>query len=143
MYNAEVLSKFPVVQHFPFGSLFRWEKDPTAVEPPRSVHTTNQPTRASAGQTSDGPQRLPPQTGTAAPWAANPTTGLPMTAAPWAARPPGGTGRPAAPGITQMGAVPGGAPVTVAPWKQAAPPRPGDRGQMAPTQAPWARKDPS
>lgn len=143
MYNAEVLSKFPVVQHFPFGSLFRWEKDPTAVEPPRSVHTTNQPTRASAGQTSDGPQRLPPQAGTAAPWAANPTTGLPMTAAPWAARPPGATGRPAAPGITQLGAMPGGAPVTAAPWKQAAPPRPGDRGQMAPTQAPWARKDPS
>jgi len=26
IYNAEVLSKFPVVQHFPFGSLFRWRR---------------------------------------------------------------------------------------------------------------------
>ncbi|KAK5277966.1 Serine/threonine-protein phosphatase 2A activator 1, partial [Cryomyces antarcticus] len=30
MYNAEVLSKFPVIQHFPFGSLFVWERDPNA-----------------------------------------------------------------------------------------------------------------
>ncbi|KAB2574791.1 Serine/threonine-protein phosphatase 2A activator 1 [Lasiodiplodia theobromae] len=137
MYNAEVLSKFPVVQHFPFGSLFRWERDPTAAEPPKSIHTTSQPARAPAGQASDGPQRFPAQAGTAAPWASNPATGLPMTAAPWAARPSGGTGRP---GMTQMGAMPG---VTTAPWKQSAPPQPGDRGQMPQTQAPWARKDPS
>lgn len=30
MYNAEVLSKFPVVQHFPFGLLFSWDEDPEA-----------------------------------------------------------------------------------------------------------------
>ena len=31
MYNAEVLSKFPVVQHFPFGSVFAWERHADAV----------------------------------------------------------------------------------------------------------------
>jgi serine/threonine-protein phosphatase 2A activator len=110
MYNAEVLSKFPVVQHFPFGSLFKWEKDPNAMEPPPTSHTTSQPLRnpndmnqpMGARNTSNtgtmprppaapGPLSLGP--GTAAPWVtrtAEPPVGMAdgVTRAPWASRTP-------------------------------------------------------
>ncbi len=74
MYNAEVLSKFPVVQHFPFGSLFKWEKDPEAKAPPPTTHSTSQLLRSPMSAQTATTARPPPPAGfvngvTQAPWA--------------------------------------------------------------------------
>ncbi|TAQ89321.1 hypothetical protein B7494_g2332 [Chlorociboria aeruginascens] len=94
MYNAEVLSKFPVVQHFPFGSLFRWEQDPSATPVVQSVHARSQPPSLSASSGGAATARPPPQEGTRAPWAqsrAGPVPGgagaMPPMRAPWADKP--------------------------------------------------------
>ncbi|KFY00599.1 hypothetical protein O988_03222 [Pseudogymnoascus sp. VKM F-3808] len=138
MYNAEVLSKFPVVQHFNFGSLFSFERDPNAAVAAATVHTSNQPsshTISVTGNTTGAPTSRPvPQEGTRAPWAtsthANAPTNAPpqagvATAAPWA--------KPSSAAPPQ----PDGSVPTRAPWAASgsgSAPAPGN----APTRAPWA-----
>ncbi|EJT73869.1 serine/threonine-protein phosphatase 2A activator 1 [Gaeumannomyces tritici R3-111a-1] len=91
MFNAEVLSKFPVVQHFPFGSLFSWDADPHAPLPTASVHMQNQPPVTAHGAT----RAMPPQS-------MIPPIGGAGAAAPWAhaaaSRVPGGMGIPSVAG---------------------------------------------
>ncbi|PVH84199.1 serine/threonine-protein phosphatase-like protein 2A activator 1 [Cadophora sp. DSE1049] len=123
MYNAEVLSKFPVVQHFPFGSLFSWDQDPNATKVAPSAHTANQP--YSGSSSSSGPTTArQPQESTRAPWANPPGGAMSITAAPWAGNPGNGNSGP---------------PATRAPWAQAQSGNLPDRSKIdGPTRAPWA-----
>ncbi|KAF2148864.1 Phosphotyrosyl phosphatase activator, partial [Myriangium duriaei CBS 260.36] len=80
MYRAEVLAKFPVVQHLRFGSLLGWEVDPDAVAAAPSVHAqsqpkTSQPHLSTAAYSSDIRTTRP-------------MAGAGSTAAPWARPPP-------------------------------------------------------
>lgn len=86
MYNVEVLSKFPVVQHFRFGSLFSWDRDPNAPPPPSSIHSSNQPPSDPQGPTTAKP--------TPATTASEPRSGVPSTPAPWASNAPATTAAP-------------------------------------------------
>lgn len=127
MFNAEVLSKFPVVQHFPFGSLFSWDVDPTAKPPTKSVHMASQPVVTSGPSPQGG-------AGTAAPWAN-------------ATRMPGGSTGPGIPYSKVPGAGPtppsggGGTPDTGPPPPTAFPRGvPGTASnQHSVTKAPWAK----
>lgn len=142
MYNAEVLSKFPVVQHFPFGSLFSFERDPHAISPPTTVHATSGP------QARPRPDAVTPPSTTArpgaeavtqAPWATRGATSrvpsMGHTAAPWAiARNDGASINSL---IDTSRLPPGAMAPTRAPWTSAQGPaaKPGE----GPTKAPWAK----
>jgi len=121
MYDAEVLSKFPVVQHFPFGNLLRWEKDPSARPIIQTTHQSSQPLRdpMNGGSSTNAAGTRPPGAGVG-------------TAAPWAS----GAGLRAPP---PSGFVNG---VTQAPWAKSGAATPEARGRMPPplsTRQPLAR----
>lgn len=153
MYSGEVLSKFPVVQHFPFGSLFSWDQDPTAVTPATSVHTVNQPSTNGTGSAlaSQPSTRRAPQDGMSIPWPGQ-SPDLPpsaiQTAAPWAGKPTTSsstlavTGRQIPPKAPWAGSDTRSSaqsmPPIQAPWATgASTPNPGS--MLPPTRAPWPK----
>ena len=159
MYNAEVLSKFPVVQHFPFGSILSWEQDPNAVLPTNPAPPTTPPRRAAFGDiiSNTASSRVPfreamahPRAGpsgtsltealgTTAPWA-NPSLG--SMAPPTRQAPRGDIAfprdryRPAAP--PQIPGCP--APATQAPLVSSDASSTSEKGDL-PTREPWARPE--
>lgn len=141
MYNAEVLSKFPVVQHFPFGSLFSFDHDPNAIPPPTTVHSTSGPQgRPAVPDSGHAPTARPNvDAGTRAPWATAGagTRASPIgpTAASWATARPGPESPTPLPDTSRV--PPGPMAPTRAPWANTqAPPPP---GADSPTKAPWAK----
>ncbi|RDW75067.1 serine phosphatase 2A activator-1 [Coleophoma cylindrospora] len=138
MYNAEVLSKFPVVQHFPFGSLFSWDQDPNAMPAPTTIHTASQPQSLSGSAGGVLSSRPAPQEGTSAPWASQPPLAAVMgpTAAPWAQPIPT---RGAIPPIRAPWANRGDMNEAQLPARGSAAPHAGIVPPDGPTRAPWAQ----
>jgi len=141
MYLAEVLSKFPVVQHFPFGSLFLWERDPDAITPAATTHVTSQPSTRGPSDNAAG---------TAAPWSTGTTSRPPpSTGANIAAKrgPTSGAVLPTKlvnrdyPRSSGSDGVNSAAPMTAAPWAKSNNPTTEFRGtstaNISLTRAPW------
>lgn len=119
MYNAEVLSKFPVVQHFPFGSLFSWTPDPNAPKIQASVHTSSQPKAVTPSNSAPTARQTGPPAALRDPLAES-NMGAPRTSQPPLRDP-----------------LAGGMPMTAAPWAKVSGPNV-PAGPNQPTRAPWA-----
>lgn len=108
MYEAEVLEKHTIVQHFYFGDILPWtrigtgEPLPTRIEVEDKDEDTSDDVDLPELQSTKAPwvdagDQHPVST-TVAPWTSMPTGTMPMTAAPWASStsraPPEPTGMP-------------------------------------------------
>ncbi|KAK3381635.1 Phosphotyrosyl phosphate activator protein-domain-containing protein [Podospora didyma] len=139
MFNAEVLSKFPVVQHFRFGSLFSWDLDPAAEVPATSVHMANQPSTTatpplpgnSIGGSGGGTQALWVQT-TRMPGAGAGAALAASSGIPYSRVPPRGAVAP-----TPRGGAPDTGPPPPSSFPRGVPGQ--ANNQFAVTKAPWAK----